>query len=339
MQTRIFRGQSTKEVLAIVKEELGEEAVIVNTRFIPVTSGSSIHLVEVVARTQMAQEEISYAQDAQRSHIDTGTHLRTGIEDHSSHKAPTDWLFENLRKTSPDQTWTDRWESSFKQILDDANMPRAKALIKSLDSLIEFSAAPLSAPITMMLGSTGVGKTTTTAKLALRDTMNTDVSVAVISLQTEAGSADRQLFTACTRAGVIYRNAACPSEIATAIEELCYVDRIYIDTPGCCPGKDPYLAELKNLYLDSKDVLALLVLPAAGDKYSLKQVIDAFLPDGSGALCISKTDETNYFGSCCSLLAQEDYPVSLFTTGRNIPDDIELATAARALEILTRVIQ
>ncbi|PKM77678.1 MAG: flagellar biosynthesis protein FlhF [Firmicutes bacterium HGW-Firmicutes-15] len=180
------------------------------------------------------------------------------------------------------------------------------------------------ARIVVMVGPTGVGKTTTIAKLAANLTFIDSRQVAFITLDTYRVSAAEQLKTFADIIGVPIKVVFSPADLGEAIESYRDKDIIFIDTAGRSPYNHEHMEELHE-FLDiaeaDETILVLSVNTASSD---LLNIYHEFNRIGVDKLIFTKLDETNCYGQILNIISEIKKPVAYFTNGQNVPDDIEV---------------
>lgn len=173
-----------------------------------------------------------------------------------------------------------------------------------------------------VVGPTGVGKTTTIAKLAARDALTGRVASGIITTDTYRVAAVEQLRAFAEMIDVPFRVAFTPQDLRRALEEMQTLDRVWIDTSGRSP-RDKAAIRAANGYLQDLDVETCLCLPAAGRRRDLEIALDNYAPFDPRALVVSKLDETEMPGELLSLAVERDLPIAGHGCGQRVPEDWE----------------
>ncbi|MNR86239.1 Flagellar biosynthesis protein FlhF [compost metagenome] len=179
--------------------------------------------------------------------------------------------------------------------------------------------------IVALVGPTGVGKTTTIAKLAANFRLLAQKDVGLITIDTYRVAAVEQLRTYGDIIGIPVEVVLTPSALKQALDRFQNKDLVLIDTAGRSPSNRMHLNELKG-FLDfphPKEVH--LVLSATTNRANLQKVVDAFTPVGIDRLAFTKIDESVAFGGLVSTAHALGKPLSYLTTGQSVPDDIREA--------------
>ena len=180
--------------------------------------------------------------------------------------------------------------------------------------------------IVMFVGPTGVGKTTTLAKLATRYSKIQRKRVGLISLDAYRIGAVEQLLFYSKKLQLSLIQANDTNEFGEALDSLRECDYILIDTIGCSQ-KDAQKLKILRRYAGNQDyqIDVNLVLCANTKFEDLSEIYAAFSPLNVDTLIFSKLDESSGFGNVYSLAYDTQKPISYFTTGQEVPEDIVVA--------------
>ncbi len=188
-----------------------------------------------------------------------------------------------------------------------------------------------------LVGPTGVGKTTTIAKLAAYAKLELKQRVALLTLDTFRVAAVDQLQQYAQILQVPIHVALTAEDIRSALRF--YQDRtlVLIDTPGHSPKDEEVLGQLHNLLKELPEVETHLVLSATTKPRDLGEIAQRFERLGASRLIFTKLDETSTFGPLLSTLARVKRPLSYLGTGQEVPQDLELATSRRVADLILRM--
>ncbi len=190
--------------------------------------------------------------------------------------------------------------------------------------------------IVFMVGPTGVGKTTTIAKLAANLTFLDSKSVALITLDTYRVSAAEQLRTFAEIIGIPISVVFTPAEMMLAIEQYQEKDLIFVDTAGRSPYNSEQMEELREFVNIARPDETILVMSVTTDNNDLINIYQCFQSIGVDKLIFTKLDETCYYGSILNAIYEIKKPIAYVTTGQNVPDDIEVPDSLRLAQMLLR---
>ncbi len=185
-----------------------------------------------------------------------------------------------------------------------------------------------------LVGPSGAGKTSFTAKLAVRYRNELKRSVVWVCADTvrTAGIAEARAFSEAI--GVPLHIAYTPGECAAIIETTRDADLVIVDTPACNPRREESLVETGALLTSIPDRLTWLVLPATAKENDLMNAAGAFSVFNPRALVVTKMDETNSFGSVYNLGLRSQLPFAYFGFGAGVLDDLIPAAASRLVQSL-----
>ncbi|MBS6453342.1 MAG: flagellar biosynthesis protein FlhF [Butyrivibrio sp.] len=183
--------------------------------------------------------------------------------------------------------------------------------------------------IIFFIGPTGVGKTTTIAKLASDFKLNKGKSVAMVTADTYRIAAVEQLNTYAGILDVPVSVAYSPSEICGCLNEFSGYDVIFVDTAGRSHKNEEQKDELIELINNVKnggydaDIETFLVLSVTTKYKDLINIADTYKEIEDYRLLFTKLDETVTLGNIINLKCYTGAPLSYTTSGQNVPDDIE----------------
>jgi flagellar biosynthesis protein FlhF len=190
------------------------------------------------------------------------------------------------------------------------------------------------ASVFTFLGPTGVGKTTTLAKLAAYLKVKRQIELGIISLDTYRIGAVDQLMTYANILEVPFIVAQSKAELAEALQDLRHCDAVLVDTTGRNYLNREHVRGLQSLFQNGQKFSHFLVLSATAKDEDLKRTILHFRDMDINSLIFTKIDETVHHGCMLNQLLRFNYPISYMGTGQRVPEDIELATQKRLLSFL-----
>ncbi len=350
MQLHIFQARSLAEALRLVHDRLGPEASVLQTREVGSTwsrwiGGPQIEVtasadIRVPSRLPMSAQGLAATSPA------------TTEPPHREAE-----VFDFRRKVREDLFGQSSAESSLVEQLALQEL-RIVAGQREIDvpyqghTALRFAlpAAPIAAsdspriplcdPIELhpgrrtvvaLVGPTGVGKTTTIAKLAAQFRLREEVRVGLITVDTYRIAAVEQLRTYAEIMELPLEVVTTPREMRAAVGRLEDVDLVLIDTAGRSPRDAVRLAELRALLAESQADEIHAVLSAVACRESLETAADSFGTVGASAVILTKLDEAGSLPWLPELLTRCRLPVSYTTHGQNVPDDISPAIAGNYL--------
>lgn len=370
MKVKCFRGNSISEVMLEVKKKLGREAVILETRQLPCQGES---LVEIMAAVDYPDDHFvsglgidrHYKSPAVKSEISSGQpagflasvgyrELRqemvliknmldrllesTGLSGEWAAGGVLAELYQQLLiKGIHEEVCRSLLDRVVKQLSADKAASRETAIgclaRQIIDDIPLLNIDHIGRLVTLV-GPTGVGKTTTVAKLAAFFRQEKNEEIALISVDTFRLGATAQIREYARRLQVPVRVVKNHIAMVEALEEFSSKDRIVIDTMGRSHHDEKGLQALQQILPANHDVTSLLVVPAGIQEDDLLDVLVQFRRFAYEALLFSKLDETTCHGMLLRGCQLAGMPLSFFTTGQLVPEDMEEASGERVASLL-----
>jgi len=351
MQIKTYMAASMKDALSQIKTELGSNAVIISTREIK-ESGYGLMskpLIEVVAAVDYDGDSISRKTQPYRAQ--TGISVSSDIA--SAYQAAPKLVSDDIVEM----------KKMLKQLMNQSNIiptsPLREKLIangirESLADLIisklgETSTlygvrdllyklirveGPTPERVQIFLGTTGVGKTTTIAKIAARSVLSEGKRAALITLDSYRIGAIDQSRIYAKILNIPFFSVTTPQELKTALSQLNSTDLILVDTVGRSPFSAEYARQLIG-YFEGVRACRFLLMPVATRDNEMDTITKTFSPLKVDRIIFTKFDEAHTTGSMVTHNLIHRVPISHITTGQRVPEDIEPATLdkiiARAL--------
>lgn len=213
-------------------------------------------------------------------------------------------------------------EAPLQQLSEEEILVFAKSYLKRLIPDERISGIAEGTKIVHIVGPTGVGKTTTIAKLAAEKVLKQQKKVGFITSDTYRIAAVEQLKTYATILNVPLEVVASPQDLPRALEALKDCDIIFMDTAGRNFRNAMYVSELNSLlrtYENSETILTLSMTMKYKDMQAVTHNFSQFHLD---KILFTKMDETNTYGSIFNIVKEFSLPLSYITNGQNVPDDI-----------------
>ena len=185
-----------------------------------------------------------------------------------------------------------------------------------------------------LVGPTGVGKTTTIAKLAANLRLREKKRVGLITVDTYRVAAVEQLRTYADIIDLPMEVVATPREMREAAARLADLDLVLLDTAGRSPRDEVQIQELKSMLGEAQPDEVHLVLSSTASIGSLMPTVSRFREVGATALLFTKLDEATSLGHLVKLFRASGLSASYLTNGQNVPDDILVAQPELLADLL-----
>jgi len=346
MEVKKFRAKTIQDATAKVKNSLGSNAMIIATK--KLTGSDQRDLFEITA----APAEY-HAFNANRDPIvEVKSELMSikemicllnhsgGVLEKLMMKPAVLNLYAKLIKNGVNDHYVRFFlekAGAFNGHVDGAGNIRKKALneiLKVIRTKEPFEAKDKKQIITAYIGTTGVGKTTTIAKLAAQLMLKGQKKVGLISIDTYRIGAMEQLKTYANILGVPCFQAFKTKDLILALRKMEAKDVVLIDTAGQSQYDSSRIAELKQMMPDDLAIDTHLLLSLNTTESEMQKTAVNFSPLNFKSYIFTKTDETERFGTAINQIMSLNVPVSYITTGQNVPEDIERADKGRILNLL-----
>lgn len=368
MRIKRFEAIDNKSALAMVKKELGDDAIILATRTLPVDKKNGKNakpLVEIVAAMDYDLDElITEDQDTQENKPGNGQQTygyktvrkkekgapvfpepKNNTNDRPTFRAAEDihteahdlrLRFANLLKSpatekgpSPANDKAPQKSKPKKQDhpVNPADIKKWRDNLINKIKLTEPTCSPSDKPtIVALVGSTGVGKTTTAAKMAAWHSLRKGKRVALLSMDCYRIGATDQLRTYAKIMRLPCEIVLRKKDLSKALARHMNKDVIIIDTAGKSPYDEEHINELKDWFSPCEDIEPHLVLSATTKKEDLQTVIQSFAGLAVSSLILTKLDETRAYAALCQQVVASSLPVSYLSTGQRVPEDFLMAS-------------
>lgn len=370
-QARTFQAREIREALALVRRELGPDAVILDTRRVP---GKALGLLggmmfEVTAAATAAGPAANSApptgtrstaakptpasapspiaallpeRRAQRQRDAGAPSVRDMIEDApaaalaaaSTRVAPHAALRRRLLASMVPRDVCEQWLRQLSDALSpvDAEAKLRDVLRGALGSPCGLGSSK--ARVVTFVGPTGVGKTTTVAKLAARARLVDGKNVALVSLD-DGRLGGTAAIRAYGRVLDVPVRIVGTQDLAAALAEHADAELVLVDTAGISPAAPAAFHELgRRLERAGEPVFTHLCVAAATRAEELERIAHLYRVTAPDALLVTKVDEAVAIGSALALRMRSDLPFSFFSTGPAVPDDLHRADPELALDLL-----
>ncbi|MFJ8459844.1 flagellar biosynthesis protein FlhF [Lysinibacillus xylanilyticus] len=387
MKKKKYYASSIPEAMKLVRAELGEDAVILNSKVVvtkkffgiikkksfevvagidsmepsntapapaalPITKENA-RLLEI---TNAVQAKIHQPQHPVVLHEESGIseELRKEITDlkalmQSMHKKTTQAQYpdellpfiEYLRQQELNEelitTIGDELFMHFREA-SEINFSQCKMITKNLlrKELENLSVGGLSyeKKYINVLGPTGVGKTTTIAKMAARAVLEKKKKIGFITTDTYRIAAIEQLKTYAGLLQAPVEIAYNATDFEQAIQRLSHLDLVFIDTAGRNYKEVKYVDDLQRLIKFDDQAESFLVLAMTTKEKDMTNIVDQFKQLPIEKFIFTKIDETNSIGTMINLMIKYNKGLAYYTNGQEVPEDIEEADLEVVLNLI-----
>ncbi|KAB3531366.1 flagellar biosynthesis protein FlhF [Alkaliphilus serpentinus] len=247
-------------------------------------------------------------------------------------------LYNHLKEHEIDEELIKSLIQDIKEINSDdekLNFSIEEAFKKIIDKYIA-KGQSIHSKIVFFVGPTGVGKTTTIAKLAANYTLNFGKKVSFISADTYRIAAVEQLKTYSDILNIPIEVIYETQEIHRAIDKLKHNDIIMIDTAGRSHRNNQQINELSQLLDEVQEKEIYLVISCTSNNKDVKDIVDTYSFIEDYRIIFTKIDETNTYGTILNTAYKTNRPISYITTGQCVPDDIEVVNVDRLISLLMK---
>ncbi|MBU5677434.1 flagellar biosynthesis protein FlhF [Alkaliphilus sp. MSJ-5] len=377
MKVKKFYGVDNHDVITKVKSELGSNAVILHQRKVKpkgIFGFLKKSVVEVVAAieeneiattmtniTNMAKaQEINLRERAtlkskdkelQMEINDIKSMLGTVVNQMQSinlSKATDDlnskknsYIYNVLRENEIDEELINELLNNCDIDINDLELKDKETIKKILAQIIPTTInnnIDFNSKVIFFVGPTGVGKTTTIAKIAANYNLEKGLNVGLISADTYRIAAVEQLKVYSDILNIPLEVIYSPKEIHTALERLSNSDIIMIDTAGRSHKNSEHVDELALLLNEVKNKSVYLVISSTTKNSDLKDILKTYSFIEDYKIIFTKLDEVSTYGPILNIAMREPEYISYVTTGQSVPDDIEVVTSNKILDMLLKEI-
>jgi len=372
MNVRKYTAATMEAALAQVKSDLGRDAVILHTRCFRkggILGLGGAQVVEVTASDEVRVSPRSLPPPAARPVERAYRSVAGSSDDFLSLKSDVavlrTMLQDVLKHTRPSRTslWPEQlrhWHMHL--VARGASEDQAALALEPLAA--KFAGAPPADPaaieravvsricecmrtappitagapgkprVVSLVGPTGVGKTTTIAKLAAHFALRERKPVGLVTLDTYRIAAVEQLRTYAKIIDVPLEVALSPSDMKTALSRLDGCSLILVDTAGRSQRDVLKMNDLKAFFDKKRPDQTHLVVAATAERAAIEDTVEKFSLYGPDCLLLTKLDEMPAYGKLLDISALVCHPVSYLTTGQDVPDDIETAQPQRLAALI-----
>ncbi|MBM7552732.1 flagellar biosynthesis protein FlhF [Thalassobacillus pellis] len=352
MKVKKFEAKTMPEVMLQVKKNLGENAVILNSKV--VHRGGFLGMfkkknIEVVAAIDPYADNPGKSQVEVNSKQSTSSPFSIQSENNAIMKeiqslkkmmvnqqkldsaitGPTQELCEYLLSQELDQKLVEELTLPVMEKEPGSLLEAKEELARTLTYQMKeyaYGGLDYEKQYIHLVGPTGVGKTTTIAKIAAEAVLNHGKQVAFITTDTYRIAAIDQLKTYARILNIPVEVAYSIEDYLNARDKFKEYDLVLVDTAGRNFRDSKYIHELKKIIDFKSNIATYLVLSLTSRQRDMQEIYDQFSSIPIEKLIFTKADETSSIGAAIQMMFHNSVGVAYLTDGQNVPDDIKSAT-------------
>lgn len=361
MKIKSYFSRSVEDAIAAARQELGPDAMLVNSRRSPAEAkhlgeyevvfvvdaapGEEGSAAAIAGDSRLAPDRLSADVSELKRELEA---MRRALTRSAYAPQPRQGASPGAAEAYAALTAADVSPELARAIVDAAEERAPKAsrdpeifqqgLLHELQSRIRvqptLGRAEPRPHIVALVGPPGSGKTTTLVKLAVNYGLASRRPTLLLSMDTYRVAAAEQLRSYAAILGVGFQVLETAGALAQAIEENRGKDLIFIDTPGFGFGDFDAAASLAQFVSTRLDIDTQLVLPGSMKPSDLTRIVDAYEIFAPQKLIFTKLDETGSFGPILNETVRTGKPVSFLAGGQRIPEDLETASVERLTQLV-----
>ncbi|MGM0835548.1 MAG: flagellar biosynthesis protein FlhF [Bacillota bacterium] len=366
MKVKKYKASSMQEAMNQVRAELGDEAVILNSKAVktskffglvtkkgveviaavdeePIKQKSknySVPVIEPIKEPVIVQnEQSSFDLSSQRELLDNIQEMKRmmkGLKSSNSRDSELPYYFfdieESLQKTElPTELAQAASEHLYQEWQKSKNLSKrqmTETLQRYFLQLIEqvdFERNIYKKKYISLVGPTGVGKTTTLAKMAASVVLQNGKSVGFITTDTYRIAAIEQLKTYASILEAPIEVCYNAEDFQEAKGKLSYLDVVFIDTAGRNFLNEEFVRDLQAVIDFKSEMDTFLVLSLTSKTNDMKKITDQFSKVGIQQFIFTKRDETASSSSMYAMIHQYNIGAAFITNGQSVPEDLQVA--------------
>jgi flagellar biosynthesis protein FlhF len=357
------------EAMTRIRYELGKDAVIVSQRKIrkPGIKGffskKVLEVTAAVEKVKKNEDEVAVSIEAIKKvveketlkenskveHIKSDNKTLSSNEDILKEMQDMKGLISEMINKTPEKAQrrtklqikledSDLSEKLVKKILTrtkavQEDMDELQKCKSTIEKMVSISKAKMEGSV-VLVGPTGVGKTTTIAKLAGRLSLIEKKKVGLITIDTYRIGAVEQLKTYADIMNIPFKVVFTMKEMDTAMKSMKDCDVVLIDTTGRSSKNTMQISELRAFVEKVNTDNIHLVISCTTKNKDVTSIIEGYKTLNYKNIIITKLDETSTYGSILNILDISKKPLTFITTGQNVPDDIKMISASEVSSLI-----
>lgn len=326
-----YVADTLEEAMFLMKHELGDNTVIINKKYIrkPGIKGllgkKSIEVTVAVDNSKKDNGDI-------RKEVDELKNLISNIVSNKEDDKSIEKIIKNLEDLDVNKKTIDNLVINIKE-MKKVSDNTSKNLITVLENSINISSTKMEGKV-ILVGPTGVGKTTTIAKIAGNLSFVEKKKVGIITIDTYRIGAVEQLKIYSEIMNIPFKTVISPTEMESAIDEFKDCDVILIDTTGRSCKNLMQISELRAFIDNAKTENIHLVVSCTTKDKDIEAIINSYKTLNFNNVIITKLDETTTYGPLLNILNYANKPLSYITLGQSVPDDILRPSKEKLIKLI-----
>jgi len=332
MSPKRFWGRDMTTALRAVRESLGRDALIIETKSVAERNGGGIEITALCEREPAAKSPA--AEIPLRPPTSNSEPIQEVREEIAALRSMLTWLAPKVQSNdvlkclishgvSPESMARISQAMSSIEGIDDR-----EKIYKALSLLIQSGGQiPDEVHRLALIGPTGVGKTSAIIKLTVFEKQRIDRRIGWVNTDHGTLASGDPLALYASILGVRYESAQHAKGLERAFAHLADCDFILIDTPGVSPRDRQGMGELQQLVADIPNLHRMLLCSATTNHADMADWVKMYGRIGFNSFFFTKLDECRHFGPLINTAIGADYPLSYFSLGQNIAGDLEVARA------------
>lgn len=347
MQIKKYRANTIKEATARVKDILGPEAMIISTKRVNGKGKEGLFEVSAVSTNEESMDMGATLYGELRSELMSIKEMiyllnhSGGIVENLMTKPAIINLYAKLIRSGVQDQYVRMFferagalNETHNKEFNGIKTRIIREIMQVIDVTDPFEVEGGKQVLSAFIGTTGVGKTTTIAKLAAHLMLKARKKVGLISIDSYRIGALEQLKTYANILGIPCFPAFNKRDLIFALKKLESREVILIDTAGQSQYDRDRIGELKRMIADDLEINSHLLLSVSTTESEMNSAATNFSSLNCKSYIFTKTDESEKCGSVLNQIIKRPLPISYFTTGQNVPEDIEKANQEKVFNLI-----